>query len=218
MRVASLLTALAVAVGLTACGAGGGGGPSDLDLGGPTSGPVTTTMATTTTQPGPAGSAQVARARFARLAVYETPDAAQPMRVLTNPWTPKGAPRERIPQVLLVDTQQNDGWVKVKLPDEPQATDGWVRSFDVKISTVTYRIRIALARHRITVIEQDRQTFQSPIRITDAEEAGIEPGSFYLRRVQPARAMEMTASPYTYRFIARLVRRVPLGTPVQISP
>jgi hypothetical protein len=47
---------------------------------------------------------------------------------------------------------------------------------------------------------------------------GIEPGQFYLRRVQPARAMEMTASPYTYRFIGSLVRRVPLGTPVEIVP
>jgi hypothetical protein len=218
MRVASILTASVLALGLTACGAGGGGGPSDLDLGGPTSGPVTTTTATTTTVPGSAGRAQVARARFAQLAVYESPDASQPMRVLQNPWTPKGAPRERIPQVLLVDSQQGDGWVKVKLPDEPQATDGWVRSFDVRISTVAYRIRIAFSRHRITVLERNKQIFQGPIRVADAEKANVQPGSFYVRRIEPARAMEMTASPYTYRFIARLLGRVPLGTPVEIAP
>jgi hypothetical protein len=137
--------------------------------------------------------------------------------VLENPWRPKGAPRERIPQVLLVESRPADGWVKVKLPDEPQSTDGWVRSFDVKITTVTYRMRVALARHRVTVFDEDRRIFQGPIRVTDAKEAGIEPGAFYVRRVELARANEMTASPYTYRFISRLGRRVPLGTPVEIA-
>jgi len=216
MRVTSILTASIVVFGLAACG-GGGGGPGDLDLGGPTSAPVTTTTTTSTTQPGPDGRTQVARARFAQLAVYETPDAPQPKRVLENPWRPKGAPREQIPQVLLVETRQADGWVKVKLPDEPQPTDGWVRSFDVTITNVTYRIRVALARHRVTVTDGDRQIFLGPIRVTDAQAASVEPGQFYLRRVEPARANEMTASPYTYRFIAKLARRVPLGTPVEIT-
>ena len=219
MRVASILTAAVLVFGLAACGSGDGGGPSDLNLGGPTSGPVTTTVPTTTTT-GPAGEPARtlgARARFAQLAVYATPAAAQPTRVLRNPWRPKGAPREQIPQVLLVETRQGDGWVKVKLPDEPQPTDGWVRSFDVRINTVTYRMRIAFARHRVTIFKNDRQIFQSPIRVTDAQKAKVEPGAFYLRRVEPARAMEMTSSPYTYRFIASLVRRVPLGTPVEIA-
>jgi hypothetical protein len=218
MRVASILTASVFVLGLAACGAGGGGGPGDLDLGGATSGPVTSTASTTTTQPGTSGRVQVARARFARLAVYETPDAPQPKRVLENPWSPKGASRERIPQVLLVETRQGDGWVKVKLPDTPQPTDGWVRSFDVRITTVTYRMRIELSGHRVAVFEKDEQVFRGPIRITDAQEARIEPGGFYLRRVEPARAMEMTANPYSYRLIASLVRRVPLGTPVEIVP
>ncbi len=73
-----------------------------------------------------------------------------------------------------------------------------------------------LSRHRVTVFDKSKQIFQSPIRITDAQEARIEPGGFYVRRVEPARAMEMTASPYSYRFVASLVRRVPLGTPVEI--
>jgi hypothetical protein len=218
MRAASILTASVFVLGLAACGAGGGGGPGDLDLGGATSGPVTSTASTTTTQPGTNGRAPVARARFARLAVYETPEAPQPKRVLENPWTPKGAPRERIPQVLLVETRQGDGWVQVKLPDTPQPTDGWVRSFDVQITTVTYRMRIELSRRRVVVFEKDEQVFRSPIRITDAQEARIEPGGFYLRRVEPARAMEMTANPYSYRLVASLARRVPLGTPVEIVP
>jgi hypothetical protein len=217
MRVASILTASVVVLGLTACGAGGGGGPSDLNLGGPTSAPITTIASTTTTtQPAESGRAQVARARFAQLAVYETPDAAQPERVLQNPWTPKGAPRERIPQVLLVTEQRPDGWVQVQLPDTPQPTDGWVRSFDVKITATTYRVRVVLSRHRVTIFDKERRIFQSPIRVTDAQDAGVVPGGFYLRRVELARANSMTASPYSYRFIGSLARRVPLGTPVEI--
>jgi hypothetical protein len=216
MRAASILVASVAVVGLAACGAGGGGGPSDLNLGGPTSAPVTTTSPTTTTTPTPAGRALVARARFAQLAVYETPDAPQPKRVLENPWTPKGAPRERIPQVLLVTNRQGDGWVKVQLPDTPQPTEGWVRSFDVRVSTVTYRMRVVLSRHRVTIFNRDEQIFQSPIRVTDAQEAGIEPGGFFLRRVELGRAMAMTASPYSYRFVGSPARRVPLGTPIEI--
>jgi hypothetical protein len=218
MRALSMLTAAVVVMGLTACGAGGGGGPGDLNLGGPTSAPVTTkTAPATTTSGAPAdGNALVARARVARLAVYAAPDAGQPTRVLANPWTPKGAPRERIPQVLLVKTRRADGWVEVLLPDTPRPTAGWVRGFDVKITNVTYRVRVVLSRHRITIFKGDRHVFQSPIRTTEAQEAQVEPGGFYIRRVEPARAMATTASPYTYRFIARLVRRIPLGTPVEI--
>jgi hypothetical protein len=217
MRVTSILAASVLVLGLGACGTGGGGGPDDLDLGGPTSGPVTTTTSTGTTQPRENGRAQVARARFAELAVYESPDAPQPKRVLENPWTPTGAPRERIPQVLLVSTSPADGWVQVKLPDTPQPTDGWVRTFDVQITTVTSRVRVALASHRVTVFNGNRRVFHGPIRVTDAQAANVEPGAFYLRRKEPARANEMTASPYTYRFIAALVTRLPLGAPVEIA-
>jgi hypothetical protein len=218
MRVASILTASVVLLGLTACGAGGGGGPGDLNLGGPTSAPVTTTTAptTTTAEPAAAGHALVARARVARLAVYASPEAGQPIQVLANPWTPKDAPRERIPQVLLVQQRPGNGWVQVLLPETPKPTAAWVREFDVKITTVTYRVRVILSRHRVTIFDGDHQIFQSPIRVTGAQDARLEPGGFYLRRVELARAMAMTASPYTYRFIGSLARRVPLGTPVEI--
>ena len=123
---------------------------------------------------------------------------------------------ERIPQVLLVETRRDDGWVKVLLPDTPQPGEGWVRGFDVKITPVTYRVRVVLSRHRVTVFNGGHQIFQSPIRITDAQRGGVVPGGFYLRRVEAARAMAMTASPYSYRFVASLATRVPLGTPVEI--
>jgi hypothetical protein len=177
---------------------------------------TTTTAPTTTTSPPAAGRALVARARFARLAVYGAPDAPQPTRVLVNPWTPTESPRERIPQVLLVETRRADGWVEVLLPETPQPVPAWVRAFDVKITTVPYRVRVVLSRHRLVVYDDEREIFHSPVRVTDALAAGIEPGGFYLRRVEPAPTMAMTASPYAYRFVAALASRVPLGTPVEV--
>jgi len=215
MRVVSILTALIVVFGCAACG--GGGGPGDLSLGGPTSGPVTTTLPrSTTTTPSGQERALVARARFSQLAVYNSPNAPQPTRVLDNPWTPKDAPRERIPQVFLVQTRGSDGWIKVLLPDTPQPTEGWVRAFDVKVTPVAYRMRVVLASHRVIVFKDDTAIFTSPIRLHAAQEAHTQPGGFFLRRIEPARAMATTASPYVYRFVAKLVTRVPLGTPVEI--
>jgi len=216
MRVVSILTALILVLGCAACG--GGGGPSDLSLGGPTSAPVTTTTAprSVTTAPAENGRALVARARFAQLAVYNSPDAPQPTRVLDNPWRVPGMRGTTVPQVLLVQTRRADGWVEVLLPDRPQPTDGWVRAFDVKVTPVAYRLRVSLAAHRVTVYKDDAVIFRSPIRVEAAQAAHTQPGRFYLRRVEPARAMATTASPYAYRFIAKLVLRVPLGTPIQI--
>jgi hypothetical protein len=215
MRVVSILTALILVLGGAACG---GGGPSDLSLGGPTSAPVTTTTAPRSTTTAPLGNARalVARARFSQLAVYNAPDAPQPTRVLDNPWTPTGAPRARTPQVLLVQTRRADGWVEVLLPDTPQPTTGWVRKFDVKVTPVAYRMRVALAAHRVTVYKDGAVVFRGPIRVESAQSAHTQSGGFYLRRIEPARAMATTASPYAYRFIAKLVTRVPLGTPVEI--
>jgi hypothetical protein len=215
MRVVSILTALILVLGGAACG---GGGPSDLSLGGPTSAPVTTTTAPPSTTTAPAGNALalVARARFSQLAVYNAPDAPQPTRVLDNPWTPKGAPRARTPQVLLVQTRRADGWIKVLLPDTPQPTDGWVRKFDVKVTPVAYRMRVAIAAHRVTVYRHGAVVFRGPIQVESAQAAHTQPGDFYLRRIEPARSMATTASPYAYRFIAKLVLRVPLGTPIEI--
>jgi hypothetical protein len=220
MRVVSILTASVLVVGLAACGAGGGGGPGDLTLGPPTSPPVTTTTGprtSTTARPGGGKEPQVARARFSRLAVYGAPDAPKPSRVLVNPWTPEGAPRERIPQVLLVETQRPDGWVKVLLPDTPNPTEGWVRAFDVKINPVAFRMRIVLTTHGLTVFERGRRIFRGRIALV-APVPSTRPGAFYLRRIVSARFSSNTVNEYSYRLVASLARRVPLGTPVEIVP
>jgi len=216
MRVVSILTALILVLGGAACG--GGGGPSDLSLGGSTSAPVTTTTAprSTTTAPPANAHALVARARFSQLAVYNAPDAPQPTRVLQNPWRLPGMKGAPVPQVLLVQTSRADGWVEVLLPDTPQPTDGWVRKFDVKVTPVAYRMRVALATHRVTVYKDGAVFFRGPIRVAAARAAHAQPGRFYLRRIERARAMATTASPYAYRFVAKLASRVPLGTPIEV--
>ncbi len=217
MRVGPFLTASILVTGLAACG--GGGGPGDLTLGPPTSPPVTTTTsrAHPSTSDGtgaPGRTASVARARFSRLAVFSSPDAPRPERVLVNPWRPDAVSRP-LPQILLVDSRRADGWVKVLLPVRPGGTTGWVRAFDVTIVRVAFRIRVALGARRITVFDADRVLYTGPIAIGAAARP-TPPGRYYLRRSVTAARSATTDSPYVYRLVAAMAGLLPLGTPVDI--
>src|SRR5207237_930028 len=84
--------------------------------------------------------------------------------------------------------------------------------FDVKVTPVAYRMRVTLATHRVTVYKDGAVFFRGPIRVAAAQAAHAQPGRFYLRRIELARSVATTASPYAYRFVAKLANRVPLGT------
>src|SRR4029077_16168967 len=98
--------------------------------------------------------------------------------VLPNPWRVPGMKGTKVPQVLRVQTRRADGWVEVLLPDKPQPTDGWVRAFDVKVTPVAYRMRVALATHRVTVYKDGAVLFRGPIRVEPAQAAPTPPGGF----------------------------------------
>src|SRR5207247_2195723 len=110
-----------------------------------------------------------------------------------------------------------DGWVRVWLPDVPQPTPGWVRAFDVVVTSVAFRIRVALAQHRITVFDRRRVIYRGPIDVDAAERASTQAGDYYARRFVASRRSRTTTSPYVYDLIAPLAARLPLGTPVQIT-
>src|SRR5579863_5925447 len=95
MRVVSVIATSILVVGLAACGHGGG--LSDLNLPStPTAAPVPTPptaanvgSVASSSAPSPIplpAVSLVARARVARLAVYDSPAATHPVRELTNPW------------------------------------------------------------------------------------------------------------------------------------
>jgi hypothetical protein len=219
MRVVPILATLLLVLGLAACG--GGGGPSDL-------GSTPTTIVVPTTEkaaisPAPATPATVlpayaslvARAHVAKLAVYKNPAAARPERELSNPAAVASVPGARVAQVFLVQAQRDDGWVQVQLPFLPEGTSGWVRDTDVTITQVVFRVRVELGAGRLTVFSRGRQVDQGPM-VVDATASKTKAGHYYLRASFVVPASRMTASPFVYGLISKLVAEVPLGTPVDV--
>jgi RNA polymerase sigma factor (sigma-70 family) len=94
---------------------------------------------------GPLARAQVsavAHALVPQLAIFDAPGGA-PRRALANP-QPLGGP------LVLLVTDQQQGWLQVLLPLRPNGSTGWIRSGDVSLVTHDFRIVVELAAHRIT--------------------------------------------------------------------
>ena len=213
MRVVPIIAALILGFGLAACG--GGGGPGDLTLASsPTTAPVPTTASTTTTTTvagAPTGSRNgqpppvslVARARGSRLAVYDAPGSAHPVRELDNPWTPAMSdPTVRAPQVLLVVAQQPTGWVKVLLPITPNGTDGYVRAADVAVSKVAFGVGIGLRTRRMTVYKKDKVLWQGRVAVGAAATPTLE-GQYSVRAILKAPDAQTSYGPYALGLASR---------------
>ena len=220
MRVVPILATSLCVIGLAACG--GGGGPSDL-------GGVPTTIVVSTTEKAavvpapatpqtvlPAYASLVARAQVAKLAVYD--EAGRGAAAARVHRSGRGRSRRaKVAQVFLVESQRDDGWVKVLLPVSPAGTTGWVHDSDVTITQVVYRMRVELAAGRLTVFSRGKERLRTvPIAI-DAAARATKPAHYYLRASFTAPTARMTASPFVYALPARLVAQIPLGTPVDVA-
>ena len=51
-----------------------------------------------------------------------------------------------------------------------------MRKFDVKVTPVAYRIRVALAAHRVTVYKHGAVIFRGPIQVESAQAAHTAAG------------------------------------------
>ena len=118
-------------------------------------GSVTATRApaAVTTAPGTgdspsATSALSATAVGRSLPVYAKPDGPV-THTLSNPQA-NGAPR-----TLLV-MKREGAWLQVSLPVRPNGTTGWVRSTDVSIARVLYRIAVSTTAHRLRLYKSGR--------------------------------------------------------------
>lgn len=96
-----------------------------------------------------AGSSHVvARVVGASVNVSPEPDAA-PALTLSNR-SPAGAPR-----VFVVLAESGD-WLQVLLPIRPNGSVGWVRRNDVDVTSVSHRVVIDRATHRVQVFDSDQ--------------------------------------------------------------
>jgi lipoprotein-anchoring transpeptidase ErfK/SrfK len=205
----ALVTVLAVG-GLVACS---GGGPADFSL---PSTPTTAPLATTTsvsraaappvaspTTPLPAYVSLVALATVPRLSIYDSPDATQPARVVTNPWlVVANDPSTKVDQVFLVETQRADGWVKVLLPVHPIGTTGWVRTEEVRINKVGYKIKIQIGASLITVFRHGDVIYQGPIAV-GMPRSPTPAGNYYVRVILKAPSASSAYGPYVFGLVSR---------------
>lgn len=172
---ARAIAALTVALALVA-GACAGERPtlSDETADGST---TTTEAATTTTEPEPTG-ADVAQANAPSINVFETEDAAAPMRQIVSGEDTSVA---SIPIVFLVKARGTERH-EVYLPVRPNGSLGWVDAADVTITSVSYRIEVGISEHRIRVFDGEEVIVDEPVGVgrTDRPTPG---GVYYLKEL-----------------------------------
>ena len=103
----------------------------------------------------------VARARTNAIALYAAPGASAPTTTLSSPGD-LGSPR-----VFLVLGRAGQ-WLQVLLPIRPNESTGWVRADDVSLHTTSFRVRVELGAHRITVWNGASVVLRAPAGIGKA--------------------------------------------------
>ncbi|MEY2469599.1 MAG: hypothetical protein QOF21_2297 [Actinomycetota bacterium] len=102
-------------------------------------------------------SREIATAHVSSVGVSRHPDEPAVM-ALSNP-TSNGAPR------VLPIIQESGDWLQVLLPIRPNSSMGWVRRADVDVSSVSHRIVIERAAHRIQVFNSDALVTEESVAV-----------------------------------------------------
>jgi lipoprotein-anchoring transpeptidase ErfK/SrfK len=144
--------------------------------------PTTTTVeeqttTTTTTVPEPTGS-QVAQAKAKSIEVFDSEDATTPVRSIVSGVDTSA---EAIPIVFLVKST-GDERLEVYLPVRPNGSSGWVRTADVTLSLVPYRIEVGISEHRIRVFEDDEVIVDEPVGV-GRQDRPTPGGVYYLKEL-----------------------------------
>lgn len=129
--------------------------------------------------------------------MFASPRAHTSGLVLPNPWLvdPTQSSTE-VPQVFLV-VARRPGWVRVLLPVRPNGSTGWVRATDVALSPITYKIRVQLAAHRITVFHNGATIYNGPVA-DGAPSTPTPVGHYYVRVLLKAPDPNTVYGPYAY--------------------
>ena len=133
----------------------------------------------------------VAQAKVPLVAVYRTPSAKRPFLRLGNP------NRHGAPLVFLVKERRPGGWEKVYLPVRPNGSTGWVRDAQVDLALTSYRIRVSLGSHTLSV--------WNGVRLIHRERAGVgksivptPAGTYYLAELLKQPNASGAYGPYAF--------------------
>jgi hypothetical protein len=59
--------------------------------------------------------------------------------------------------------QRREGWAHVYLPTRPNLSTGWIRGADVELALTSYRVRVQLASHRLTLFKRGKAVMRTKI-------------------------------------------------------
>lgn len=106
----------------------------------------------------PSFPAVVADARRGAVDLYNAPGDAEPAQTLDNPtW-------EGLPLVFLVQQRMGD-WLEVQLSLRPNGSTAWVRSADVSLREVPYRIVVDTSANRLTAYSRQGVFMDVPVAV-----------------------------------------------------
>lgn len=103
----------------------------------------------------------IASARSNAITLYAGPGDSAPTSTLASP-SDLGSPR-----VFLVLGRAGE-WLQVLLPMRPNESIGWIRANDVSLRTTSFRVRVELGAHRITVWDGANVVMRAPAGIGKA--------------------------------------------------
>lgn len=154
--------------------------------------PTSTTVDVTTTTPDP--DTRVAQANGEAIDVFDSATARNPSEEIT---ADDATAAPDIPLVFLVRREQGDR-LEVYLPTPPVGSTGWVRTADVTVSKVTFRIEVSLGQHRLRVFEDDAEVLDEPISIGRSDRP--DPGRYYIKELLQPSDEDGPYGAYAYGF------------------
>lgn len=131
------------------------------------------------------------------VSIYRSPDAAEPMLRLPNPWLLNGATTHPVRQWFLIRRTRGDGWVQISLPVRPNGRTGWLPPGAAQLLVDPYRIDVSLRRHRILVADGGTALYRGPVA-TGAPATPTPTGLYYLRVLLHNADPASVYGPYAY--------------------
>ena len=114
----------------------------------------------------------VAEVQGPSIAVHPVPDAGTAATRLSNP-NQTGAP------LVFLAVKASGDWLQVLLPVRPNASRGWIRTSDVVLKRVPYRIQVDLGDRQLSVWHEHELLLQEPVGVGKSVNA-TPTGLYYL--------------------------------------
>lgn len=116
-------------------------------------------------------------AKVASVAIYDIPGkGGNRLRALANP-QPSGAPL-----TFLLKNAEGTDWLEVYLPVRPNGSSGWVRTAEISVSALPFRVDVHVKKHTLDVFENGELLGSYPVGV-GTQNTPTPGGIFYLKEL-----------------------------------